>query len=116
MTTRQTHVPHVEVDEARTLLAGDGEMVDVRDTHEWDAGHYPHAVHIPMDELPQAIGILPRTRRIIVASRSGRRASDAVIHLRAGGVDAVVLHGGLHAWLAAGGSLESTDGGAPRVV
>ena len=97
--------PAVEPDEAMTLLGGDALMIDVRDGDEWAAGHAPHCVHIPLEDISEATPYTTRTRRVVVASRSGRRAHDAVIHLRTAGVDAVVLHGGLRAWVAAGGDL-----------
>ena len=51
-----------------------------------------------------------------VASRTGRRAAAAVVHLRAAGVDAVVLHGGLRAWVDAGGELVADGDREPRIV
>ena len=106
----------VTVEEARELVANDALLVDVRTTKEWDAGHAPSSVHIPLEEMPEAIGIMPRVRRVVVLSRSGRRAADAVMHLRTAQVDAAVLHGGLRAWVAAGGELMATGDGRPRIA
>ncbi|MFC6238086.1 rhodanese-like domain-containing protein [Longivirga aurantiaca] len=108
-------MPSIEPDDAMRLIAGDGMLIDVRDAREWSHGHSPHSVHVPMDELGPAIAVMPRQRPVIVASRSGRRAEQAVVHLRAAGVDARVLHGGLRAWQAAGGELASDTGAPPRV-
>ena len=108
--------PAIEPDEAMVLLGGEALMIDVRDAHEWAAGHALHAIHIAMDDLSGSTPYTTRTRRVIVVSRSGRRAQQAVIHLRAAGVDAVVLHGGLRAWVAAGGELVSDVGREPRIV
>jgi rhodanese-related sulfurtransferase len=98
------------------LLGGDALMIDVRDEHEWAAGHAPHSIHIPLDEVSGATPYTTRTRRVIVVSRSGRRAERAVTHLRTAGVDAVVLHGGLRAWVEAGGDLVGDGGQGPRIV
>ncbi len=57
-----------------------------------------------------------RQRRVIVVSRCGVRAEEAVRHLRTGGVDAVVLEGGLLAWQAAGGEFVATGGGPACLV
>lgn len=107
--------PAVEPDEAMMLLGGDAVMLDVRDDHEWSAGRAPHSIHIPLAEISASTPYTTRTRRVIVVSRSGRRAREAVLHLRAAGVDAVVLHGGLRGWLAVGGDLVA-DSGEPRLV
>jgi rhodanese-related sulfurtransferase len=117
MVTSHTRSPStVTVDEARELIADDALLIDVRTTKEWDAGHTPSSVHIPLEEIPEAIGIMPRVRRVVVLSRSGRRAAEAVIHLRTAQVEAAALHGGLRAWVAAGGDLLSTDGGTAKIA
>jgi rhodanese-related sulfurtransferase len=108
--------PSVEAAEAMTLLTGDALMLDVRDASEWAHGHAPHSVHIAMDDLSTATPYTTHVRRVVVVSRTGRRATEAVVHLRAAGVDAVVLHGGLHAWVDAGGELVADDGRQPRIA
>ena len=108
--------PSVDPQEAMELLGGDALLVDVRDAREWAAGHPRHAIHIPLDEVSSSTPYTTRTRRVIVLSRSGRRAREAVVHLRVAGVDAVVLQGGLRAWVDAGGELVADDGREPRIV
>jgi rhodanese-related sulfurtransferase len=108
-------VPGIDVDEAALLLEGDAQLVDVRDDKEWAAGHAPHSVHVTMAELSKATTWIWRERRVVVVSRSGRRAADAVSHLRSAGVDAVRLEGGMHAWQRAGHALVSDTGRPPRV-
>ena len=45
----------ITLDEARELIAsGAAVLVDVREQHEWDAGHAPEAVHMPIGELDAA--------------------------------------------------------------
>ena len=116
MTASTDRVPGVGVVEARALLEAGGEMIDVRDEHEWRAGHCRHSVHVPMAGLSDATTVLSRAHPLVVVSRSGRRAAQAVLHLRAAGIDAVRLDGGLHAWRDSGGELESSTGRPPRVV
>ena len=50
-----SNVPVVTVSD----LPDDAVMVDVRERNEWDAGHAPEAVHIPMSDLPGQIQELP---------------------------------------------------------
>jgi rhodanese-related sulfurtransferase len=109
-------VPAVEPAEAMTALAGDALLLDVRDAHEWAAGRAAHSVHIPLDGLSTATPYTTRVRRVIVVSRTGRRATEAVARLRAAGVDAVLLHGGLRAWVASGGELVAEAGHEPHIA
>jgi rhodanese-related sulfurtransferase len=109
-------VPTVDLDEARRLVDDGAEIMDVRDQHEWDAGHCRHSVHVPMSEVSDSARFTTRTRTVICVSRTGRRASEAVRHLRTAGVDAVVLHGGLRAWIDAGCVLVTDDDSDGRLV
>ena len=104
-------IPAVTVDQARALVAEDAVFMDVREEEEWDAGHAMHSVHASFHELADTVGYTTRTRRVVVVSRSGVRAEEAVRHLRTAGIDAVLLDGGLMAWQAAGGELVATGGG-----
>jgi rhodanese-related sulfurtransferase len=116
MTARTDRIPGVDVVEARAMIEAGAEMIDVRDEHEWAAGRCQHSVHVPMAGLSTATTVLSRVHPLIVVSRSGRRAAEAVVHLRAAGIDAVRLEGGLHAWRDAGGELTSSTGRPPRVL
>jgi rhodanese-related sulfurtransferase len=115
-TTVSGRVPSVDVTEAAALLLGDALMLDVRSEHEWAVGHAPHSVHIRMEELSTATPYTTHVRKVIVASRTGRRATEAVVHLRAAGVDAVVLHGGLRAWASVGAELVADGDRPPRIA
>jgi rhodanese-related sulfurtransferase len=108
-------VPTVDAHEAMALLDTDVLLLDVRDAHEWAAGRAPHSVHMPYDELARTTPYTTRVRRVVVVSRSGRRAAAAVTHLRAAGVDAVLLGGGLRAWVAAGGELVADADHVPHI-
>ncbi len=83
-----------------TLDDGRGEMVvlDVRDPHEWKAGHIDGAVHVPLAALAGTVGSLDRDRPVAVVCRSGNRSRAAVRFLRANGLDAHNVSGGMVAW------------------
>ena len=55
-------------------------ILDVREKDEWDAGHAPGAVHIPLAELPSRLHELPDTDdgTLAVTCRGGGRSSRAV--------------------------------------
>jgi hydroxyacylglutathione hydrolase len=73
------------------------DLVDVRDTWEWDAGHVPGSHHVPLDRLRHGRSVeLPnRGRTTAVACNIGIRAAFAASLLRrAGRPDVVRISGG----------------------
>jgi rhodanese-related sulfurtransferase len=109
-------VPGIDVTGTLSLLEGDAVLLDVRERKEWDAGHAPHAVHIPLGELSEATARMGGQRRVVVVCRSGRRSTFATAALRAAGVDAVNLTGGMQAWRDAGAELVADNDAPPSVI
>ncbi|MYT16716.1 Rhodanese-related sulfurtransferase [Streptomyces sp. SceaMP-e96] len=79
-------------------------LLDVREPHEWQAGHAPGAVHAPLSELAAGGGLpaAARNRPLVVICRSGQRSRQAARLLRAHGAQAVDVKGGMNAWAVAG--------------
>jgi adenylyltransferase/sulfurtransferase len=74
-------------------------LLDVREPHEWNAGHLPDALHIPLQQLPSRLGDLPREQEIVVYCRMGGRSANAQQFLKANGFENVRnLAGGITAW------------------
>jgi rhodanese-related sulfurtransferase/glyoxylase-like metal-dependent hydrolase (beta-lactamase superfamily II) len=89
-------LPTVEVGD---LVAEPGMLcLDVREQDEWDAGHAPGAVHIPMRELPDHLEEFRRAGRIAVICRSGNRSGKVTAWLLNHGIDAANVAGGMQAW------------------
>ena len=88
--------------DAAALLAGGAVLLDVRDKHEWQAGHVPKARHIPLAQLAQRHRELPAGRTIITVCRSGMRSAQAARLLTGQGWQVANLSGGMHAWARAG--------------
>ncbi len=87
---------------ARAFHAGTATFVDVREPEEWDEGHIPGALHIPLAELPDRLHELPADSDVILVCRSGARSFAATeFLLRNGHARAVNLDGGMLAWLEA---------------
>jgi hydroxyacylglutathione hydrolase len=85
----------------------DGTIVDVRGRGEWNAGHIPNSLNLPLAELDQRMDEIPRGP-LIVHCQSGSRAGIAASLLRARGFGEVRLFpGGLAEWSAAGLPTES---------
>lgn len=82
-------------------------FVDVRERSEWNAGHMPGSIHIPLGELTRRAGELPKDKQIITVCRSGNRSLYAVDILEAKGHSGVKsMAGGLVEWASAGRPLE----------
>lgn len=107
-------VPAVPV----STLAEDVVLLDVREDDEWEAGHAPGAVHVPLAQVQQRVeeiaGAIPE-RPVHVVCRSGSRSAWVTGYLSGIGLDAVNVEGGMQSWVAAGRPLE-TDSGAPATV
>jgi hydroxyacylglutathione hydrolase len=73
-------------------LAGDPAsltVVDVREPVEWETGHVPGALLLPLGSLPHHLDQLPHDRRLAVICESGSRSSTAASLLLARGFPAV---------------------------
>jgi rhodanese-related sulfurtransferase len=94
--------PHVSPRAAQALLDEGALLLDVRETEEWWLEHAPASVLVPMGEVNDRLADLPDDRTIVVVCRSGGRSAAVTDSLRARGLDAVNLAGGMCAWSAAG--------------
>jgi rhodanese-related sulfurtransferase len=83
MVLLQAGIHPLSADEARVYIR-EGKfdwIVDVRTDQEWNAGHYPTAVHIPLHNLQQLLPkiIVDTSQNILFYCKSGKRAANASI-------------------------------------
>lgn len=95
---------------AELLVEADVQLIDVRETDEYEAGRIAGARHVPLAQLPAEVADLDRERRIVFYCRSGSRSAMAAEAFRGAGFDAHNMVGGLLDWEAAGLPLEPADG------
>jgi rhodanese-related sulfurtransferase/DNA-binding transcriptional ArsR family regulator len=83
-------------------------ILDVRPEEEFDAGHLPGAVNIPVGELEKRLKELPKGKEVIAYCRGPYclMSFDAVFLLRKKGIQARRLEAGLPEWRLAGYPLE----------
>ncbi len=60
-----------------TSGADDFVIVDVRDGSEYDEGHIPGAINIPVAAFASGSGVLDKKKRIIVYCNAGERSNKA---------------------------------------
>ncbi|HXV05180.1 MAG TPA: rhodanese-like domain-containing protein [Solirubrobacterales bacterium] len=91
-------VRQVSREEAQKLIAEGAQVLDVRDEHEWEAGHIAGAAHIPLPQLNERAGEIDPERPVILYCRGGTRCEMATEALEAAGYDAAKLTGGIVGW------------------
>jgi len=107
LTSRDALEP-VTLDELRRLVRdGDVTVLDVRPREEYDAGHIPGALSVPVAELERRLGELPKRKEVIAYCRGPWcvYSVEAVEVLREHGFRARRADDGLPDWRAAGRSV-----------
>ncbi|MBE1466418.1 rhodanese-related sulfurtransferase [Kibdelosporangium phytohabitans] len=97
-------------------IPADVTLLDVREQNEWDAGHAPDALHIPMGELAGRLDELPSDQDVYVICRSGGRSARVTAYLNGNGWDATNVDGGMQSWHAAGKAMVSESQTEPQVI
>lgn len=95
-------------DTSEGLLADPGAvLVDVREPHEWRAGHARGARHIPLAQLPASLDQLPRDAPVYLICATGNRSRSAAALLKKSGFSRPLnVRGGTAAWQRAGLPIE----------
>ncbi len=107
--TRRHEFAKVSINELRDRLqAGQVVLLDVRPDEEYLAGHLPHAISIPLDELDRRLNELPCNRTLVVYCRGPYcvLADDALALLSTQGRKVARLEAGVAEWQQAGLALE----------
>lgn len=76
-------------------------VVDVCEPNEFQTGHVPNAINMPLTKLSNNIGALSKykDKPVVVTCRAGNRSMKGAITLKKGGFENVYsLSGGLTAW------------------
>jgi rhodanese-related sulfurtransferase len=98
-------IENITAEEAIALSEGESILLDVRERYEWDGGHAPTAVNIPLSEIQERVGELPEDADIVVICHSGGRSLTVTTALVDAGYSAVNVLGGMMAWERAGGTV-----------
>jgi rhodanese-related sulfurtransferase len=97
---KQPTVPVITPDKAQDRQQAGAVIIDVRELEEWQEGHIPGALHIPLGSLSARVNEIDRNREVIIVCRSGTRSGRAVAALMQAGYPQVAnLSGGMIAWV-----------------
>jgi rhodanese-related sulfurtransferase len=88
----------------------DLQVIDVREDHERQAGHIAGSRHIQLTQLPAQAATIATDRPVVFYCRVGARSDMAAQALRASGLQAYSMSGGLVRWAAEGRALAPPDG------
>ncbi len=98
----------ISVDEAKGMMSdGDVAVIDVREPHEYNAGHVPNAKLIPVAKVFARKDELPSDKDVIYICQVGQRSALACEMAAAAGFTRLFnLEGGTDAWIKAGHPVE----------
>ena len=105
-------IPEVDVAALADALAQGAAVIDVRQPDEYEGGHVPGAVLLPLDQLEGRTAEVPADGELYVICQMGGRSARAVAYLASVGIEATNVAGGTKAWIAAGEPV--TVGPQPR--
>ena len=92
----------VDLDAFAVAHAGGAVVIDVREPCEYDGGHVPGAVLVPLGSLPVHAAGLPGDQPVYIICATGHRSLAAARFLAGRGVDAKSVAGGTSRWVARG--------------
>lgn len=105
MATKDPREPftRITVDEATQMLNDGAAVIDVREPHEYNAGHVPNASLIPVNSVYARREELPKDQDLIFVCQVGQRSALACEMAAASGLTRLFnLEGGTEAWMNAG--------------
>ena len=73
-------------------------ILDVRETHEYAAGHIPSAENFPLSTLGADFSKLDKDQKDYVICQAGGRSAKAYDFLDAQGFDVINVEGGMNNW------------------
>ena len=86
----------ISVERAKSLMENGALLVDVRNPSEFEKGHIPNAINIPLDNIENDPRLKNNTA--ILYCKSGMRCSDGKNRLSKIGISDIYNFGGMNRW------------------
>lgn len=109
MATKDPREPftRIDVSEAKEMMQNGAVVIDVREPHEYSAGHVPDATLIPVNSVYARREELPKDKDLIFVCAVGQRSALAAEMAAAAGLTRLFnLEGGTEAWMKSGEPVE----------
>jgi rhodanese-related sulfurtransferase len=101
-------IAEIDIDELEQLLTKGAQVVDVRESDEFEAVRIPGVTLIPLSEFEARIAEVPTDSiTYFVCAKGGRSLKAAEFATARLGIEAVNVAGGTDGWVAAGKPVES---------
>ena len=86
-------------------------LLDVREQWEYEVGHIPDVLHLPMSQIANRLNEIPSDKTLIISCKSGQRSGRVTNWLKQSGYEEVYnMQGGILAWNRAGYTVQNADG------
>jgi rhodanese-related sulfurtransferase len=95
-------IPQIDAEELEQRRSTGAPLLDVRNPDEYEQGHVPGAVLIPLPELPDRLAEVPTGEPLLVICQGGGRSQRACEFLAADGRDVANVAGGTAGWVDSG--------------
>ena len=79
----------------QTLTESAIQLIDVRESHEYESGHIAEAKNVPLSELTERTDELDASRPVHIICLSGGRSMNASMYLEQAGFDVTNVSGGM---------------------
>ena len=96
-------INQIDVEELKKILESDErknyKIIDVREPHEYNAGHIPGIPLLPMNSIPAVLDKLDKDENYLFICRSGNRSHHVSRFMKANGFEKVTnFSGGMLVW------------------
>lgn len=96
-------VREITIEELKIALSNGSAVIDVRESDEFESGHVPTAMHVPLGTVPNNVDAFRSDAEVYVVCQAGGRSMRACEFLHDQGVTNVVnVIGGTAGWIALG--------------
>ncbi len=99
-------ISEISVNELTTLVENGSLVIDVREPDEYESGHIPGAILVPLSTVPNNSSEFESEETVYIVCRSGGRSMQACEMLHEIGITNVVnVAGGTVGWIALGNEI-----------
>lgn len=88
----------ISMNEFNKLVKNKANVIDVRETYEFQSGHIKGSVNIPLSQLTVKTKELEKDKSYLLVCASGARSANACDYLSRMGYNVTNVKGGIMAW------------------